>query len=165
MGGQSHAMPTLWKATGNDWQVSHLAVSLWLFTGTKTTFVSIQAYRFSKETFSGKNQRLILLQIICKRQGASLRAGRGRIASETPLKGYRHLSPVSWVVCKEMFTYERLSFHIPRGADGRRFQDSLQNCWLMWQKEHVTWFHKTCLQVLYGSIILGESVNFPEPQF
>lgn len=165
MGGQNHAMPTLWKATGNDWQVSHLAVSLWLFTGTETTFVSIQAYRFSKETISGKNQRLILLQIICKRQGARLRAGGGRITSEIPLKGCRHLSSVSWVVCKEMFTYEKAV--LPYTQRGRWEAILGQPLELLVDVAERTCdsFHKTCLQVLYGSIISGESVNFPEPQF
>lgn len=39
MRGQYHAMPMLWKATGNDWWVSHVALSLCLFTGTKAIFV------------------------------------------------------------------------------------------------------------------------------
>lgn len=66
-GGQGHAMPMLWKATGNDWWVSHVTVSLLLFTGIKAIFVSIQAYRFREETISGKKQRLTSLQIIHKR--------------------------------------------------------------------------------------------------
>lgn len=65
-GGQGHAMPMLWKATGNDWWVSHVVMSLRLLTGTKAVFVSIQAYRFREETTSGKSQRLTLLHIIHK---------------------------------------------------------------------------------------------------
>lgn len=40
---------------------------------------------------------------------------------------------------------------------------------LVWPKEHMTWFQKTCIQVLLLSpndpMILGESLNFPEFYF
>lgn len=78
-------MPMLWKATGNDWWVSHVVVSLRLFTGTKAVFVCIQAYRFREETISGKNRGSHHSKLSTK-VGAKLPEDGDRIDFETFLK-------------------------------------------------------------------------------
>lgn len=82
-----------------------------------------QACKFREEKISGKKQRLILLQNTCKRWSDRLPADGDSTAFEMPLKGCRHLFPVSWVVGKEIFPYEKteeeiLFFHKPRGGMG-----------------------------------------------
>lgn len=90
-------MPMLWKDTGNDWWVSHVVVSLCLFTGTKAAFVSIQAYRFGGEMISGKKPEAPIAPNYLQKVGAKLPEGGDRIDLETLVKGCRQ-APVPSVV-------------------------------------------------------------------
>ena len=77
---------------------------------------------------------------------------------------------VSWVAGREMFPYEKTEEEILSSMCPERGPlDGLWNCWLVWQRQLMTWFQKACIQVLLPSsndrMILQKSLNFPDYRF